>query len=70
MARGKYPARKQVPFVMGFEAAGTVVETGAGANGVKVGDRITAIVSSGGLRRIRCRRCRHGDSDSAQSVLS
>lgn len=48
MARGKYPARKQVPFVMGFEAAGTVVETGAGANGVKMGDRITAIVSSGG----------------------
>lgn len=48
MAKGKYPARKQLPFVMGFEAAGTVVETGTGANGVKVGDRITAIVSSGG----------------------
>ena len=48
MAKGKYPAPKQLPFVMGFEAAGTVVETGAGANGVKVGDRITTIVSSGG----------------------
>jgi NADPH2:quinone reductase len=48
MAKGKYPARKQLPFVMGFEAAGTVIETGSGANGVKVGERITAIVSSGG----------------------
>lgn len=48
MAKGRYPARKQLPFVMGFEAAGTVVETGVAANGVKVGDRITAIVSSGG----------------------
>ena len=48
MAKGRYPARKQLPFVMGFEAAGTVVETGPGANSVKVGDRITTIVTSGG----------------------
>lgn len=48
MTKGKYPARKNLPFVMGFEAAGTVVETGAASNGIKVGDRITAIVSSGG----------------------
>lgn len=48
MAKGKYPAAKKLPFVMGFEAAGTVVETGSRANGVKVGDKITAIVSSGG----------------------
>lgn len=48
MAKGKYPARKNVPFVKGFEAAGTVIETGIGAHGVKVGDPITAIVSSGG----------------------
>jgi len=27
MTKGKYPARKKLPFVMGFEAAGTVVET-------------------------------------------
>ncbi len=48
MTKGKYPATKKLPFVMGFEAAGTVVETDSRANGVKAGDRITAIVSSGG----------------------
>ncbi len=37
-----------MPFVMGFEAAEIVIETGIGANGVKVNDPITAIVSSGG----------------------
>ena len=33
---------------MGFEAAGIVVEAGSQAKNVKVGDKITAIVSSGG----------------------
>lgn len=49
LLQGKYPSGKDLPFIMGFEAAGTVVETGTGANGVKVGDRVTAIVSSGGF---------------------
>jgi NADPH:quinone reductase len=48
MTQGKYPAPKKPPFVMGFEAAGTVIEAGARTSGVKVGDRITAIVSGGG----------------------
>ena len=48
MARGKYPAGKMPPFVMGFEAAGIVVETGERVSHIKVGDRVTAIVSSGG----------------------
>jgi NADPH2:quinone reductase len=48
MIKGKYPVPKTPPFVMGFEAAGTVIEPGSPASGAKVGDRITAIVSSGG----------------------
>jgi len=48
MTKGKYPAGKKLPFVMGFEAAGVVVDAGAQAKNVKVGDRVTAIVSSGG----------------------
>lgn len=49
MVKGRYPSGKALPFVMGFEAAGTVVETGALANGIKVGNRVAAIVSSGGF---------------------
>ncbi len=48
MTKGRYPATRKLPFVMGFEAAGIVVETGSQAENVKVGDKITAVVSSGG----------------------
>ncbi len=48
MTKGRYPAVRKLPFVMGFEAAGIVVEAGSQAKNVKVGDKITAIVSSGG----------------------
>lgn len=48
MTKGRYPATKKVPFVMGFEAAGDVVEVGERADNVRVGDSVTAIVSSGG----------------------
>jgi NADPH2:quinone reductase len=48
MTKGRYPSVRKLPFVMGFEAAGIVVEAGSQAKNVKVGDRITAIVSSGG----------------------
>ena len=49
MTKGRYPAVRKLPFVMGFEAAGIVVEAGSQAKNVKVGDKITAIVSSGGM---------------------
>lgn len=49
MVKGRYPSGKTPPFVMGFEAAGTVVEAGSQVNSIKVGDRVTAIVSSGGF---------------------
>ena len=48
MIRGKYPAPRPLPFTMGFEASGLVAELGSGVTNVKVGDRITSIVSSGG----------------------
>jgi NADPH2:quinone reductase len=48
MTKGKYPAPKKPPFVMGFEAAGIVVEAGTNAKNVNVGDKITAVESSGG----------------------
>jgi NADPH:quinone reductase len=48
LTKGEYPTLKKVPFVMGFEAAGVIVEVGPQAQNVKVGDKVTAIVSSGG----------------------
>jgi NADPH2:quinone reductase len=48
MTKGMYPAAKKLPFVMGFEAAGAVVEAGSQAKNIKVGDKVTTIVSSGG----------------------
>jgi NADPH:quinone reductase len=48
LIQGRYPARKPLPHVVGFEAAGLVVEVGSQVRGLKVGDKVTAIVSSGG----------------------
>jgi NADPH2:quinone reductase len=49
MTKGRYPAAKKLPFVMGFEAAGIVVEAGSQAKNVKVGDKVTTLASSGGF---------------------
>jgi len=46
--RGKYPVFKPFPFVMGFEASGIVSEVGSEVKTWRVGDRVAAIVSSGG----------------------
>ena len=48
LTRGRYPAHKPLPFIMGFEAAGIVVELGSRVANLRVGDKITALVSSGG----------------------
>jgi len=46
---GQYPTfGKELPFVLGFEAAGIVTELGLGVTGFKLGDRVAAVVSSGG----------------------
>jgi NADPH2:quinone reductase len=48
LLNGRYPAGKQPPFIMGFEAAGVVVEVGSEVLETRVGDRVAAIVASGG----------------------
>jgi NADPH2:quinone reductase len=49
LTKGRYPSAKQLPFVMGFEAAGIVVETGIGVSNIRVGDKVAAVVGSGGF---------------------
>ncbi len=48
LAHGRYSTGKEPPFVMGFEAAGTVVEAGSDVKHLRVGDAVTSLVSSGG----------------------
>ena len=49
LTKGKYSVGSTPPFIMGFEAAGVVAENGPGVKNFVVGDRVTAIVSSGGF---------------------
>ena len=48
LTKGRYQVGKQTPFVMGFEAAGVVVELGSQVKNFKLGDVVTALASSGG----------------------
>ena len=47
MAKGRYTVPQKAPFIVGFEAAGVVVEVGPQVRNIKVGDNITSLVSSG-----------------------
>ena len=47
MMNGSYQATPPVPFTMGMEAAGTVLEVDSASEGVFPGDRVLAHVSSG-----------------------
>ena len=55
MTKGRYPAGKKLPFVMGFEAAGIVVEAGSEAKNVKLGDKVTTISQAGVMPNSRLR---------------
>ena len=48
MTRGRYPAPRPLPTVLGLEASGVVAELGSGVTGVNIGDRVTSLVLSGG----------------------
>src|SRR5438309_7878007 len=49
MVAGRYQTKPELPFSPGLETAGVVVACGEGANGVKAGDRVMAILAYGGL---------------------
>lgn len=57
---GRYPVIKELPYIMGFEAAGVIQEVGASVTNVKVGDHVTGIVTSGGYAEfalLECENC-------------
>ena len=49
MVRGLYQARLEPPFVVGMECAGVITEVGGEVTGLSVGDRVLALVGSGGF---------------------
>ena len=51
-AQGLYQHRPSLPYVPGMDVTGTVLDTGAGVEGVEVGDRVIAQMSIGGLAEI------------------
>jgi len=53
--RGKpHPGSPRIPLVLGFEIAGTIIHLGAGVSGFKVGQRVIAVVHSGGYSSHLC----------------
>ncbi|MGH1330893.1 MAG: NADPH:quinone oxidoreductase family protein [Paracoccaceae bacterium] len=49
LAKGQYQERPELPFTLGSETSGTVVELGEGVTTLKVGDRVAAMGGTGGL---------------------
>ncbi|WDD90197.1 NADPH:quinone oxidoreductase family protein (plasmid) [Burkholderia sp. FERM BP-3421] len=49
IVEGRYQTRPALPFVPGFEIAGTVVETAPDVTSVSVGDRVMGILAWGGF---------------------
>jgi NADPH2:quinone reductase len=49
MIEGKYQFKPPFPFAPGSEVAGEVVEASAGVDGLKLGDRVLAMLGSGGF---------------------
>ena len=50
MMRGQYQVKPELPFALGFEVAGEVLEVGDNSVGFSVGDRVIAILISGGMQ--------------------
>jgi NADPH2:quinone reductase len=51
LAEGQYPAKPPLPHILGRDGIGTVVQVGAGASGVRVGDRRIILRGDVGVKR-------------------
>ena len=51
-AQGLYQVRPPLPYVPGMDLTGTVLEVGAGVEGLKVGDRVIAQMGIGAMAEV------------------
>src|ERR1700690_731923 len=78
MLRGNYPFAPKIPFVPGYEVAGTVEAIGAGVTGFEVGQRVAALTVYGGFAERIVREAEHflpipdsvSDLDAAAVILN
>ena len=59
MLEGKYPFAPKIPFVGGYEIAGSVEALGDGVTGFHVGQRVAALTVHGGFAERLVRRAEH-----------
>jgi NADPH2:quinone reductase len=78
MLTGNYRYAPKIPFVPGYEVAGTVDAIGAGATGFEVGQRVAALTVHGGFAELLVREAEHfipipdavSDRDAAAVILN
>lgn len=54
ITRGRYQVKPDLPFVLGMELSGTILEIGDGVHGLSVGDRVSAVVTWGAFSEVAC----------------
>jgi NADPH:quinone reductase len=59
MLGGRYPYAPAIPFVPGYEVAGTVDAIGAGVTGFRMGQRVAALTVHGGYGELLVREAEH-----------
>src|SRR5580704_14106570 len=59
MLGGSYPFAPKIPFVPGYEVAGTVDAIGAGVTGLELGQRVAALTVYGGFAEFLVREAEH-----------
>ncbi len=67
MRSGNYLTKPDLPFTLGYEAAGTIEELGEEVSNLKIGQRVLATVSSGGYAEYATAKAEFDDADSRRT---
>jgi NADPH:quinone reductase-like Zn-dependent oxidoreductase len=78
MLGGSYPFAPKIPFVLGYEVAGTIDAIGAGVTGFELGQPVAALTVYGGFAEFLVREAEHflplpkevSDRDAAAVILN
>ena len=64
MRSGNYLTKPELPFTLGYEAAGTIEELGEDVTNLEKGQRVLATTSSGGYAEYATAKAQFDDADS------